>query len=159
MKTLLLVVLMIIGFSHQSYSQGKKARARNEARMIAGMQFLNKNSKREEVVTLLSGLQYEVLQEGENGEKPILTSQVTTHYHGTLLDGTVFDSSVDRGAPSTFPVNGVIKGWTEALQLMSIGDKWKLYIPSHLAYGEKGSGNNIKPFSTLVFEIELMDIR
>lgn len=155
-KIVLLSILMtlVVGVS---LAQSKKKRAKNEARMIKGMQFLNENGKRPEVTTLLSGMQYEVLQEGE-GQKPKLTSHVTTHYHGTLIDGYVFDSSVDRGAPASFPVNGVIKGWTEALQLMPIGSKWKLYIPYHLAYGEKGS-NNIKPFSTLIFEVELLDIR
>ncbi len=149
-----ILLLLLVGVS---FGQSKKKRAKNEARMIQGMQFLSENGKRSEVITLLSGLQYEILQEGE-GQKPALTSRVTTHYHGTLIDGTVFDSSVDRGMPATFPVNGVIKGWTEALQLMPVGSKWKLYIPYHLAYGEKGN-SSIKPFSTLIFEVELLDIR
>lgn len=157
MKKVVGLSILLFLFFGVNYGQSKKKRAKNETRMIKGMQFLNENGKRPEVVTLLSGLQYEILQEGD-GPKPTLTSQVTTHYHGTLLDGTVFDSSVDRGVPATFPVNGVIKGWTEALQLMPVGSKWKLYIPYHLAYGEKGS-NNIKPFSTLIFEVELLDIR
>lgn len=158
MSKSVILVLVCFLFSFSLFSQGKKARARNEARMIEGMKFLNENGKREGIITTLSGLQYEVLQEGE-GQKPGLYDNVTTHYHGTLLDGTVFDSSVDRGAPATFPVNGVIKGWTEALQIMPIGSKWKLYIPSHLAYGAKGSDGKIKPYSTLIFEIELLNIR
>lgn len=158
MNRLIMLSLLSFFISNSFYSQSKKTRARNEARMIEGMKFLNENGKREGVITLLSGMQYEVLQEGD-GEKPGLYDNVTTHYHGTLIDGTIFDSSVDRGAPSTFPVNGVIKGWTEALQLMPIGSKWKLFIPSHLAYGAKGSDGKIKPYSLLIFEIELMNIR
>lgn len=158
MSKSVILVLVCFLFSFSLFSQGKKARERNEARMIEGMKFLNENGKRKGIITTLSGLQYEVLQEGE-GQKPGLYDNVTTHYHGTLLDGSVFDSSVDRGAPATFPVNGVIKGWTEALQIMPIGSKWKLYIPSHLAYGAKGSDGKIKPYSTLIFEIELLNIR
>lgn len=158
MKKILILSLITFLFCGSLISQSKKVRARNEARMIEGMQFLDENGKRKGVVTLLSGLQYEVLQDGD-GHRPRLIDRVTTHYHGTLIDGTVFDSSVDRGAPATFPVNGVIKGWTEALQLMPIGSKWKLYIPYHLAYGEKGSDGKIKPFSVLIFEIELLNIR
>ena len=92
------------------------------------------------------------------GAKPTINDNVTTHYHGTLIDGTIFDSSVDRGQPATFPVSGVIKGWTEALQLMSVGSKWKLYVPYDLAYGERGAGANIGPFTTLIFEVELISI-
>ena len=112
--------------------------------------------KNKNVKTLPSGVQYEVLKEG-NGEKPTPTSKVTTHYHGTLTNGTVFDSSVDRGEPATFPVNGVIKGWQEILPLMPTGSKWKVYIPSALAYGSRAVGN-IPPNSILVFEIELLSI-
>lgn len=144
-------------FSSSFFSQSKKTRAKNEARMLEGLKFLNQNGKKEGVVTLFSGLQYEVLEEGE-GKSPKLNSQVTTHYHGTFINGEVFDSSVDRGSPATFPVNGVIKGWTEALQLMKVGSKWRLYIPYHIAYGESGSGT-IKPFSMLIFEVELLEIR
>lgn len=122
-----------------------------------GEDFLKENAKRKNVVTLTSGLQYEILTEG-NGPKPGLTDKVETHYHGTLLDGTVFDSSVERGTPISFPVNGVIKGWTEALQLMPVGSKWKLYIPYNLAYGERGAGGAITPYSTLIFEVELISI-
>ena len=104
-----------------------------------------------------SGLQYEILTEG-NGAKPTAESTVRVHYTGSLIDGTVFDSSVKRGTPAEFPVGGVIKGWTEALQLMPVGSKWRLTIPHNLAYGERGAGTSIPPFATLVFEVELLDI-
>lgn len=122
-----------------------------------GIAFLEENSKKENVVSLPSGLQYEILTEG-NGPKPKATESVKCHYHGTLLDGTVFDSSVQRGEPAVFGVNQVIKGWVEALQLMSVGSKWKLFIPSSLAYGSQGAGNSIEPNSTLIFEVELLGI-
>ena len=122
-----------------------------------GAEFLAKNGKRKEITTLPSGLQYEVLSSG-SGATPGLNDKVTTHYTGTLIDGTVFDSSVERGQPASFPVSGVIKGWTEALQLMKEGDKWKLYIPYDLAYGERGAGANIGPYSALIFEIELISV-
>lgn len=122
-----------------------------------GKAFLAENGKNEKVVTLPSGLQYEVLTEG-NGAKPAATDKVKCHYHGTLLDGTVFDSSVQRGEPALFGVNQVIKGWVEALQLMSVGSKWRLFIPSHLAYGEQGAGNSIEPNTTLIFDVELLGI-
>lgn len=125
--------------------------------MIAGQEFLLENAKREGVVSLPSGLQYEVMVEGK-GSSPALTDQVTTHYAGTLIDGTPFDSSVERGTPATFPVNGVIPGWIEALQLMKVGSKWKLFIPSNLAYGPRAMGPVIKANSTLVFEVELLKI-
>ncbi|RIJ47339.1 FKBP-type peptidyl-prolyl cis-trans isomerase [Maribellus luteus] len=123
----------------------------------AGNKFLEENGKREGVTTTESGLQYEVLTEG-SGEKPAATDQVRVHYHGTLIDGTVFDSSVDRGEPTVFGVNRVIPGWTEALELMPVGSKWKVYIPAELAYGERGAGANIGPNSALVFEVELLEI-
>ncbi len=122
-----------------------------------GKAFLEENSKKENVTTLPSGLQYEILTEG-TGDKPKATDSVKCHYHGTLLDGTVFDSSVQRGQPAVFGVNQVIKGWVEALQLMSVGSKWKLFIPSNLAYGSQGAGNSIEPNSTLIFEVELLGI-
>lgn len=122
-----------------------------------GIAFLEENSKKDNVVSLPSGLQYEILTEG-NGPKPKATESVKCHYHGTLLDGTVFDSSVQRGQPAVFGVNQVIKGWVEALQLMSVGSKWKLFIPSNLAYGSQGAGNSIEPNSTLIFEVELLGI-
>ena len=122
-----------------------------------GAAFLEENSKKENVVSLPSGLQYEIITEG-SGAKPKATDSVKCHYHGTLLDGTVFDSSVQRGQPAVFGVNQVIKGWVEALQLMSVGSKWKLFIPSSLAYGSQGAGNSIEPNSTLIFEVELLGI-
>lgn len=122
-----------------------------------GIAFLAENSKKEGVIQLPSGLQYEVLKEGE-GDIPTADQQVKCHYHGTLIDGSVFDSSVQRGEPAVFPVNGVIQGWVEALQLMSVGSKWKLTIPSELAYGQNGAGGAIGPNSALVFEVELLEI-
>ena len=122
-----------------------------------GQEFLAENGKREGVITLVSGLQYEVINEG-TGAIPALTDKVKTHYHGTLLDGTVFDSSVERGEPISFPVNEVIAGWTEALQLMKVGAKWRLFVPYDLAYGERGAGQDIGPFATLIFEVELLEI-
>lgn len=129
----------------------------HQGNIEVGAQFLAENGKRPEVTTLESGLQYEILQEG-NGPKPTATDKVTTHYHGTLIDGTVFDSSVKRGQPATFPVNGVIQGWVQALQLMPVGSKWRLFVPHNLAYGDQAAGPTIKPFSTLVFEVELLNI-
>jgi FKBP-type peptidyl-prolyl cis-trans isomerase FklB len=120
--------------------------------------FFKENARKEGITTTASGLQYEVLHAGE-GASPKLTDKVTTHYHGTLLNGEVFDSSVDRGQPATFPVNGVIAGWTEALQMMKVGDKWRLYVPSELAYGSRGAGAKIGPFTPLIFEVELLSIQ
>jgi len=122
-----------------------------------GEAFLAENAKRDEVTVLESGLQYEVLTEGE-GDIPTAQSVVSTHYRGTLIDGKQFDSSYDRGEPAEFPVGGVIAGWTEALQKMKTGSKWKLYIPFHLAYGEAGAGGDIGPYQALVFDIELLSI-
>ena len=119
--------------------------------------YLTENAAKEGVITTESGLQYEILSSG-NGKKPNAEDKVTVHYHGMLTDGTVFDSSVDRGEPASFPVNGVIPGWVEGLQLMSVGDKWKLTIPSNLAYGERGAGGVIGPGETLIFEVELLSI-
>ncbi|MCA1745876.1 MAG: FKBP-type peptidyl-prolyl cis-trans isomerase [Bacteroidales bacterium] len=119
--------------------------------------FLVANGERSEVTVLESGLQYEVLVEG-NGSRPSATDRVKCHYHGTLTNGEVFDSSVERGEPATFGLNQVIAGWTEALQLMPVGSKWKLYIPSHLAYGERGAGSAVGPNETLIFEVELLGI-
>jgi len=123
-----------------------------------GAAFLKENGIRESVVTTESGLQYEVLQAGE-GDSPSAESIVNTHYHGTLIDGTVFDSSVERGEPIEFAVNQVIPGWTEALQLMKSGSKWRLYVPADLAYGEYSPGPNIPPQSTLIFEVELLSFQ
>ena len=124
----------------------------------AGEAFLAENKNKEGVKTLPSGLQYQVLQEG-SGKSPSRTDTVTTHYHGTLIDGTVFDSSYQRNEPATFPVNGVIAGWTEALQMMKEGAKWRLFIPSNLAYGAQGAGSDIGPNSTLIFDVELLSVK
>lgn len=122
-----------------------------------GNAFLEKNKARSGVQTTESGLQYEVLTEG-TGPKPTAEDQVRVHYHGTTIDGKVFDSSVDRGEPAVFGVGQVIPGWTEALQLMPVGSKWKIYLPSDIAYGERGAGADIKPNSALIFEVELLEI-
>ena len=122
-----------------------------------GEAFLAENAQKPGITTLPSGLQYEIITEG-TGKKPTLRSSVTTHYHGTLPSGKVFDSSYQRGQPATFPVNGVIAGWTEALQLMPEGSKWRLYIPSDLAYGKRGAGRDIGPDSALVFDVELLKV-
>ncbi|MGV3532261.1 MAG: FKBP-type peptidyl-prolyl cis-trans isomerase [Chthoniobacteraceae bacterium] len=123
-----------------------------------GETYLKENGKKEGVKTLPSGLQYKVVKEG-SGKSPKATDTVSVHYRGTLIDGTEFDSSIKRGEPAEFPVNRVIKGWTEALQLMKEGDKWMLYIPSHLAYGERGAGGAIGPNETLIFEVELLKVK
>jgi FKBP-type peptidyl-prolyl cis-trans isomerase len=120
--------------------------------------FMEKNAKADGVKTTPSGLQYQVLKEG-NGPKPTDSSTVRVHYHGTLIDGTVFDSSVDRGTPAEIPLNRVIKGWTEGIKLMSVGSKYKFWIPSELAYGDNGAGGKIKPGSMLIFEVELLGIQ
>ena len=128
-----------------------------ETNKQAGKEFLAENAKRSGVVVLPSGLQYEVLAEGK-GRKPKVTDKVQCHYHGTLIDGQVFDSSIQRGTPAVFGVNQVIPGWVEALQLMPEGSRWKLYIPSDLAYGEQGAGGSIPANATLIFEVELIKI-
>lgn len=140
----------------QAYVQGIQSK-KGEVSVAAGKEFLVENSKKEGVITLPSGLQYTVIKAG-TGPKPGPEDKVTTHYHGTLVDGKVFDSSVDRGQPVSFAVNGVIPGWTEALQLMSVGSKWKLFVPSNLAYGERGAGGDIGPNETLIFDVELISI-
>lgn len=122
-----------------------------------GEAFLAENAKKEGVVTLPSGLQYKVITEG-NGNKPTASQQVKCHYEGTLINGAKFDSSYDRNEPAVFPVNGVIQGWVEALQLMPVGSKWELYIPYNLAYGERGAGQSIPPYATLIFTVELLEI-
>ena len=130
----------------------------NAENIAKGKAFLEENKKRPNVVTLPSGLQYEVINEGKVGTYAKATDQVKCHYEGTLIDGTLFDSSIKRGEPAVFGVNQVIKGWVEALQLMSEGAKWKLYIPSELAYGAQGAGEMIPPHSTLIFEVELIEV-
>lgn len=147
---------------HAAFSemqQRLQAEEAEKAKVLAaeGEKFLAENAKRDEVQVTDSGLQFQVLAEG-NGEKPTRSSTVRTHYHGTLIDGTVFDSSVQRGEPAEFPVGGVIAGWTEALQMMNVGSKWRLFVPYNLAYGERGAGGAIGPYTTLIFEVELLDI-
>ena len=140
---------------HQRMQAEEAERAK--ALAVEGETFLAENARREGVHVTDSGLQYEIITEG-SGEQPTLASTVRTHYHGTLIDGTVFDSSVERGQPAEFPVSGVIAGWTEALQMMKVGAKWKLFVPYQLAYGERGAGGAIGPYAALIFEVELLDI-
>jgi FKBP-type peptidyl-prolyl cis-trans isomerase FklB len=138
-------------FTKISEAKGAESKKQGEA-------FLAENGKKNGVITTASGLQYEVIKMG-NGDKPLATDEVTVHYHGTTTNGEVFDSSKDRGEPATFPLNGVIAGWTEALQLMPKGSIFKLYLPSNLAYGERGAGEKIPPHAVLIFEVELLDIK
>jgi len=138
------------------YLQKVKAEKSSVAKK-AGEAFLAENKKKPGVVTLPSGLQYQIMKKGD-GPIPVATDKVKCHYHGTLIDSTVFDSSVDRGQPAEFPVNGVIAGWVEALQLMPVGSKWKLFIPSNLAYGDNAAGPKIPGGATLIFEVELLEI-
>ena len=139
--------------SKRQESEAAAAKVNEEA----GKSYLEENGKRAEVVTTPSGLQYEVLEEG-NGAQPSAGDQVKVHYTGRLIDGTVFDSSVERGEPATFGVTQVIPGWVEALQLMKAGSKWRLHIPSNLAYGPQGAGGIIGPNSTLIFDVELLEV-
>ena len=141
----------------QAYISDKQ-KQKSEVNVVAGQKFLAENKNKPGVKTLPDGMQYIVMKEG-TGPMPSATDTVSTHYHGTLIDGTVFDSSVDRGQPAEFPVNAVIKGWTEALQMMKVGSKWKLFIPSELAYGDRAAGPKIQANSTLVFEVELLSIK
>jgi FKBP-type peptidyl-prolyl cis-trans isomerase FklB len=129
-----------------------------EANLKAGQAFLEANKQKPGITVLPSGLQYEVITQG-SGIKPLASNKVTCHYHGELIDGTVFDSSVKRGQPATFPLNMVIKGWTEGLQLMSVGSKWRFFIPPQLGYGERQTGAEIGPNSVLVFEVELLGVQ
>ena len=149
---MIIFVAMALGLQCAAEAQGS---ASNRA---AGEAFLAENAQREGVVTLPSGLQYEVIEEGD-GATPRRRSTVVVHYSGTLIDGTPFDSSIQRGEPARFPVNRVIPGWTEALRLMQVGDKWRLFIPADLAYGDRGVGPVIAPGSTLIFEVELLEVR
>jgi len=144
----------------QVISERMQAAAAEQAKLLgaAGEEFLAENAKKEGVIVTESGLQYEIITTGE-GEKPTAASTVSVHYHGSLTDGTVFDSSVERGQPAEFPVGGVIAGWTEALQLMNVGSKYKLTVPANLAYGERGAGAAIGPHSVLVFDVELLAIK
>jgi FKBP-type peptidyl-prolyl cis-trans isomerase FklB len=138
--------------------QTEVMKSQGEKNKKEGEDFLAENKKKEGVKTLPSGLQYKIINEG-TGKTPKATDKVSTHYQGTLINGTEFDSSYKRGEPATFPVNGVIPGWTEALQLMKVGAKWQLFIPSNLAYGEKGAGPKIGPNAVLIFTIELLEIK
>lgn len=140
----------------EKFMQDRNA-AEAEQNLNIGREFLADNKKEEGVTELPNGLQYKVLKEG-SGEKPTLNDQVKCHYKGTLIDGTVFDSSIDRGEPAVFPVNGVIKGWVDALQMMPVGSKWRLFVPHNLAYGNQGAGDVIGPNATLVFDVELIEI-
>jgi FKBP-type peptidyl-prolyl cis-trans isomerase len=140
----------------QAFFQGAGER-KGQDNLETGNAFLEDNKAREGITTTESGLQYEIITEG-TGAKPTAADQVRVHYHGTLIDGTVFDSSVDRGEPATFGVGQVIPGWTEALQLMPTGSKWKVYLPSDIAYGERGAGGEIGPNAALIFEVELLEI-
>jgi FKBP-type peptidyl-prolyl cis-trans isomerase FklB len=147
--------------SYQAIQDQQKAKAAelDDKRRQLAEQFMAANAAREEVTTTASGLQYEVLEAGSGSASPAASSTVVTHYHGTLVDGTVFDSSVDRGEPAEFGVDQVIPGWTEALQLMTVGDKWRIACPPQLAYGESGAGDTIPPNTALVFEIHLINIQ
>ncbi|MDE5608154.1 MAG: FKBP-type peptidyl-prolyl cis-trans isomerase [Muribaculaceae bacterium] len=144
-------------FTDLEAKQHEAAARMAEVNAKAGQEFLAENGKRAEVKTTASGLQYEVLVEG-NGAQPTAADQVEVHYTGKLIDGTVFDSSVERGVPATFGVTQVIPGWVEALQLMKAGSKWRLFIPSQLAYGPQGAGNVIGPNATLIFDVELLKV-
>ena len=145
-------------FQEQEAKQQAAAAEAGKAAKAAGETFLAENGKKDGVVTLPSGLQYQVLKEG-NGKKPSATDQVVCHYEGTLIDGTVFDSSYKRNQPATFGLNQVIAGWTEGVQLMQEGAKYRLFIPYNLAYGERGAGAQIPPFAALVFDVELIEVK
>lgn len=136
---------------------GLRNNEKAEANLKAGKDFLEQNKSKEGVVTLPSGLQYLILQEGP-GAKPLASNKVTCHYHGTLIDGKIFDSSVQRGQPATFPLNQVIAGWTEGVQLMNVGSKYRFFIPSALGYGSRQVGSDIGPNSALIFDVELLAI-
>ncbi len=138
--------------------QDKMSQEKIAINRALGKAFLEANAKKEGVVKMTNGMQYLVLTAGTGTEHPTLNSKVKCHYHGTLINGEIFDSSVQRGEPITFPLNGVIKGWQDAVQLMTVGAKWRLFIPSELAYGERSAGPNIGPGSTLIFDVELLGI-
>lgn len=144
-------------FAEQEAKQQAAMAEKGKAARVEGEAFLAENAKKEGIVTLPSGLQYEVITSG-TGRKPKATDKVKCHYEGTLIDGTVFDSSYRRGEPAVFPINGVIKGWTEGLQLMSEGAKYRFYIPFALAYGANGAGASIPPYAALIFDVELLEV-
>ena len=154
-KILLLIIIVAAGFwVFRKRGEAQKVALENRR---AGMSFLEQNQAKDEVETTASGLQYQVLQEGDGNTRPTATDTVKVHYHGTLIDGTVFDSSVSRGEPVSFPLNQVIKGWTEGLQLMTVGEKTRFFIPPDLGYGDRSMGN-ISPGSVLIFDVELLGI-
>ena len=145
-------------FRRQEEKQRAEAAEKYKGAKSEGEKYLSENAKKEGVTTLPSGLQYKVLKEG-NGKSPKATDKVVCHYEGMLVDGTMFDSSIQRGEPATFPLNGVIAGWTEGLQLMKEGAKYRFFIPYQLGYGERGAGASIPPFATLVFDVELIEVK
>ena len=145
-------------FRQQEEKQRAEAAEKYKGATSEGEKYLTENAKKDGVITLPSGLQYQVLQEG-NGKSPKATDKVVCHYEGMLVDGTMFDSSIQRGEPATFPLNGVIAGWTEGLQLMKEGAKYRFFIPYHLGYGERGAGASIPPFATLIFDVELIEVK
>ena len=145
-------------FQKQEGRQRAEAAEKYKGAKSEGEKYLSENAKKEGVTTLPSGLQYQVLKEG-NGKSPKATDKVVCHYEGMLIDGTMFDSSIQRGEPATFPLNGVIAGWTEGLQLMKEGAKYRFFIPYQLGYGERGAGASIPPFATLVFDVELIEVK
>jgi FKBP-type peptidyl-prolyl cis-trans isomerase FklB len=151
-KSRIFAKILVMGIADRLFNLNKEKAAAN---LKAGQDFLEANKAKSGVVALPSGLQYEILAEGK-GPKPGASNKVTCHYHGTLIDGTVFDSSVRRGQPATFPLNAVIKGWTEGLQLMPTGSKWRFFIPANLAYGERQVSAEIGPNSALIFDVELI---
>ena len=144
-------------FAQQEQKISKQRAEAGKAHKEAGEKYLAENAKKDGIITLPSGLQYQVLREG-NGKKPKATDSVRCHYEGMLIDGTLFDSSIQRGEPATFPLNGVIAGWTEGLQLMQEGAKYRFFIPYQLGYGERGAGGSIPPFAALVFDVELLEV-
>lgn len=145
-------------FRQQEEKQRAEAAEKYKGAKSEGEKYLTENAKKDGVITLPSGLQYQVLQEG-NGKSPKATDKVVCHYEGMLVDGTMFDSSIQRGEPATFPLNGVIAGWTEGLQLMKEGAKYRFFIPYQLGYGERGAGASIPPFASLIFDVELIEVK
>jgi len=152
-----IIIDSILDYCIKTYQETMSAE-KSAANKLAGQEFLVKNAKKPGVVSLPNGIQYEILVAGKDTTKPTIKDKVRCHYHGTLIDGSIFDSSVQRGEPITFPLNGVIKGWQESLPLMTVGSKWRLFIPSELAYGDRQAGPMIGPGSTLIFEVELLGI-
>jgi FKBP-type peptidyl-prolyl cis-trans isomerase FklB len=152
-----IIIDSLLDYCIKTYQETMSAE-KSAANKLAGQEFLVKNAKKPGVVSLPNGIQYEILVAGKDTIKPTIKDKVRCHYHGTLIDGSIFDSSVQRGEPITFPLNGVIKGWQESLPLMSIGSKWRLFIPAELGYGDRQAGPMIGPGSTLIFEVELLGI-